>query len=171
MILELDNKKPIISKNSCILEGSKIIGEVEIRDNVIILFNAVIRGDEDKIIIDEDSNIQDNCVIHTDINFPVYIGKNVTVGHGCIIHGATIKNNVIVGMGSTILNGAVISENVIIGANSLIPQNKVLESNSLYLGSPAKKIRQLSKEEVDQITEAADIYKKLLIKYKKYSII
>lgn len=171
MIIEVNDKKTKISKRSCILPGSYIIGDVEIKDNVIVLFNCSIRGDEDKIIINKGTNIQDNTVIHTDKGYPTIVGKNVTIGHSCIIHGATIKDNVIIGMGSIILNGAFISENVIIGANSLITQNKKLEPNSLYIGSPAKKVRELTEEELKEIKRAADIYQEMIEKYKKYSIV
>lgn len=141
-----------------IYDGAKVIGDVELRSNVSVWYNAVVRGDQAPISVDENSNIQDNCVVHVSKNYPVKIGKNVSIGHGAIIHGCTIEDNVLVGMGAIILNGAKISKNCLIGAGALITENKEFPEGSLIIGSPAKVLRQLSPEQIESIQENADEY-------------
>lgn len=169
MIYEIENKKPIIHKNALILPQTSIIGHVEIHENVSIWFGAVLRGDNDKIYVGKDSNIQDNCTLHTDYGYPVIIGENVTVGHNVILHGCKIEGNAIIGMGSTLLDGSVIPKNVIIGANSLVSSKTKVEEGSLYIGSPARFVRKLTDEEIEKIglsakhyTDKIEIYKKLI---------
>ena len=169
MIYEIENKKPIIHKNALILPQTSIIGDVEIAENVSIWFGAVLRGDNDKIYIGKDSNVQDNCTLHTDYGYPVIIGENVTVGHNVILHGCRIEGNAIIGMGSTLLDGVIIPKNVIIGANSLVSSKTKVEEGSLYLGSPARLVRKLTDEEIEKInfsakhyTDKIEIYKKLI---------
>ncbi len=151
---------PKIDKTSFIAESSVIIGNVEIGKNCGVFPNAVIRGDKNKIKIDEGSNIQDCCVIHTDTEYKVNIGKNVSIGHNAVIHGATIEDNVLVGMNSTVMNGAKIGEGSIIGACALVTENKVIPPNSLVMGIPGKVIKQDKKFEKMSI-ENAEIYQKL----------
>lgn len=169
MIYEIENKKPIIHKNALILPQTSIIGDVEIYENVSIWFGAVLRGDNDKIYVGKNSNIQDNCTLHTDYGYPVIIGENVTVGHNVILHGCRIEGNAIIGMGSTLLDGVIIPKNVIIGANSLVSSKTKVEEGSLYLGSPARLVRKLTDEEIEKInfsakhyTDKIEIYKKLI---------
>ena len=156
----------LIDKSVFIADGAKVIGGVEIGKKSSVWFNAVIRADSDKVTIGENSNIQDNAVIHTSAGFRVQIGHNVTIGHGAIVHGCTIKDNVIVGMGAIVLNGAVIEENCIIGAGSLITQGKIVPAGSLIFGNPAKVVRQLSKEEIKSISDNAASYVKKANEYK-----
>ncbi len=169
MIYEIENKKPIIHKNALILPQTSIIGDVEIYENVSIWFGAVLRGDNDKIYVGKNSNIQDNCTLHTDYGYPIIIGENVTVGHNVILHGCRIEGNAIIGMGSTLLDGVIIPKNVIIGANSLLSSKTKVEEGSLYLGSPARFVRKLTDEEIEKIgfsakhyTDKIEIYKKLI---------
>lgn len=169
MIYEIENKKPIIHKNALILPQTSIIGDVEIYENVSIWFGAVLRGDNDKIYVGKNSNVQDNCTLHTDYGYPVIIGENVTVGHNVILHGCRIEGNAIIGMGSTLLDGVIIPKNVIIGANSLVSSKTKVEEGSLYLGSPARFVRKLTDEEIEKInfsakhyTDKIEIYKKLI---------
>ena len=125
-------------KNIFIAKSADVLGKVRIGDYSSIWYQAVLRGDMDSITIGERSNVQDGSVVHVAPGgYCVKIGDGVTIGHNCTIHGCTIENNVLVGMGSTILNGAVIGENTIIGAGSLVTQNKVIPPNSLVMGSPA----------------------------------
>ena len=126
-----------------------------------------LRGDMNNIIIGENTNIQENSVVHVDINSPCIIGKNVTIGHGTIIHGCSISDNVLVGMGSIILNNAKIGKNTIIGAGSLVTQGKEFPEGVLILGNPAKVIRQLTEAEIESIQRSADNYVSLSKKYKK----
>ncbi|MBR3214023.1 MAG: gamma carbonic anhydrase family protein [Methanosphaera sp.] len=141
-----------------IYDGAKVVGDVELKDNVSVWYNAVVRGDQAPISVDENSNIQDNCVVHVSKKYPVKIGKNVSIGHGAIIHGCTIEDNVLIGMGAIILNGAKISKNCLVGAGALVTENKEFPEGSLIIGSPAKAVRQLSEEQIESIQENADEY-------------
>lgn len=120
-----------------------VIGQVEIGEDVGIWFGAVLRGDNEPIVIGDRTNIQEGVMIHTDPRFPVTIGKGCTIGHHAIVHGCTIGDNSLVGMGATILNGAKIGNNCLIGANALITEGKEFPDNSLIVGSPARVVRTL----------------------------
>lgn len=141
-----------------IAESANVIGKVIIHEHGNIWFNSVLRGDVNQIEIGEGTNIQDLTMVHVCEDSPVYIGKHVTIGHSCIIHGCTIQDNVLVGMGTTILDGAIIGKNCIIGANSLITKGKVFEEGTLILGSPAKVVRKLTEEEIQSIELSAQSY-------------
>lgn len=167
MIMDFEGSNPIINKNAYISESVDIVGKVKIKENVNIWFGAKIRGDINEIIIGENTNVQENSVIHVDSDYSCIIGKNVTIGHGAIIHGCNISDNVLVGMGSIILNNVKISKNTIIGAGSLITQGKEFPEGVLILGNPAKVIRKLTKYEIESIKKSADNYVDLSKKYKK----
>ncbi len=157
-----------MDKNSIfIADSADVIGEVKLGNNSSIWFQSVVRGDQETIEIGNNSNIQDGTVIHCDEGYPVEIGENVSVGHNCTLHGCQIDDNVIVGMGSIILNGAKIGENSIIGAGSLITQNKTFEPGKLILGSPAKAVRDLTKDEINSIKSNANEYIELKEKQLK----
>ena len=138
--------------------GSHVIGDVTIGENCGIWYNAVIRGVSNAIIIGKNTNIQDNAVLHLDGEQPMHIGDNVTIGHGAIIHGCTIGNNVLIGMGAIVLNGAVIEENCIIGAGALVTGGKQIPAGSMVYGNPAKVVRELSEDEIASINESAYHY-------------
>lgn len=161
MIKELKDRKTNINKSAFIAENSMVVGDVTIGENSSVWYSAVIRGDLEKIVIGDNTNIQENSTVHNDKGFPVNIGHNVTIGHNCIIHGCTINNNSLIGMGSIILNGAKIGVNTIIGAGSLVTQNKEIPSGVLCMGSPAKVIRKLTEEEIKSLKDSADHYRKL----------
>lgn len=167
MIMEFEGVNPIINNNTYISESVDIIGNVDIEENVNIWFGTRLRGDMNKIVVGENTNIQENSVVHVDTNSPCLIGKNVTIGHGAIIHGCNIADNVLVGMGSIILNDAKIGKNTIIGAGSLVTQGKSFPEGVLILGNPAKVIRELTKEEIESIQRSANNYVALSKKYKK----
>lgn len=167
MIMDFEGVTPRINKNTYISESVDIIGKVNVEENVNIWFGTRLRGDMNNIIISENTNIQENSVVHVDINSPCIIGKNVTIGHGTIIHGCSISDNVLVGMGSIILNNAKIGKNTIIGAGSLVTQGKEFPEGVLILGNPAKVIRQLTEAEIESIQRSADNYVSLSKKYKK----
>ncbi len=139
-------------------EGSVIKGDVDCGENVSIWYNATIRGDIESITIGDNTNIQDNVVIHVDVNYKTTIGDNVTVGHSAVLHGCTIGNNTVIGMGAIILNGAKIGNNCIVGAGTLITQNKEIPDGSLVYGNPAQIIRPLTEEEIKQNTANAQWY-------------
>ena len=131
-----------------IAEGAVIKGNVTLKDGANVWYNATIRGDSSPIIIGENSNIQDNCVVHVDTTFPTTIGKNVTVGHGAILHGCTIGDNSLIGMGAVVLNGAKIGRNAMVAAGALVTQGTVIPDGYLAMGSPAKVRRPLTEEEI-----------------------
>lgn len=150
-----------MSDKTRIYDGARVIGDVTLSDKVGIWYNAVVRGDEAPISIGERSNVQDNCVIHVSAGKPVNIGKSVSIGHGAIIHGCTIDDNVIIGMGAIVLNGAHIQKNSLVGAGALVTENKEFPEGSLIIGSPAKAVRKLTEEEIENLTANADEYVKL----------
>ncbi|MGL1933165.1 MAG: gamma carbonic anhydrase family protein [Desulfotalea sp.] len=163
---------PTIAEQVYVDESSVIIGDVVIGKDASIWPLVTIRGDVNSIVVGERTNIQDGSVLHVthkDIanpeGFPLVIGNNVTVGHNCTLHGCTIKDNTLIGMGSIVLDGAVIEENVLLAAGSLVSPNKVLESGYLYRGSPAKQARKLSDEEVTSLSFSAQNYVDLKDKY------
>lgn len=135
-----------------------VTGDVVLKNDVNIWYGAVLRGDIETISIDEGTNIQDNSVLHTDKDCKLIIGKRITVGHSVILHGCSIEDDSLIGMGATILNGAHIGKNSIIGANSLITEGKKIPERSLVMGSPGKVIREVTEEEIKAIHENAKRY-------------
>lgn len=152
------NTEPKIDASVYIAQGAIVLGSVELKKNVSIWHNAVLRGDINHIFIDEGSNIQDCAVIHLADDFGVRIGKNVTVGHSAVIHACEIEDECLIGMHATILDGAVIGKNSIIGAGSLVTKGSKIPEGSLVLGSPAKVVRPLSDEEKTSIKPWAEKY-------------
>jgi len=167
MILELAKGKPQINKDSWVAQNATLIGKVIIKKEANIWFNVVLRGDIEPIIIGERSNVQDGSVFHTDPGCPLTLGKNVTIGHMVMLHGCTIDDETLIGIGSTILNKTKIGKNCIIGANTLITENKVIPNRSLVVGSPGKIIRQVTDEEIENIKENANDYVANFKKYRK----
>ncbi|MCQ2971374.1 MAG: gamma carbonic anhydrase family protein [archaeon] len=154
-----------IEDSIVICPGAQVFGDVELGENVSIWHGAVIRGDTDSITIGNNSNVQDNCVIHCTKGFPVEIGDNVSVGHGAVVHGCKLDDNVLIGMNATVLDGAHISKNSIVGAGAVVSEGKEFPENSLILGIPAKAVKQLSPEQVELIQNNADNYVKLSKQY------
>ena len=141
-------KKPRIDEQAVVADGAVVLGDVTIEKDVSIWYNAVIRGDANSISIGEGTNIQDLAVLHVDADASLAIGKNVTIGHGAILHGCTIKDQALIGMGAIVLNGAVIGKGSMIAAGALVPQNTVVPDGALYMGNPAKFRRMLTEEEL-----------------------
>ena len=166
MIYDFENKSLKREGKNWIANNATIIGDIVIKNEVSIWFNAVLRGDIEKIVIGEGSNIQDGSVLHTDPGCPLTVGKNVTVGHMVMLHGCTIADDTLIGIGSTILNNAKVGSNCIIGANTLVTENKNIPDNSLVIGIPGKVIRKVTEEEKKNIKENAKVYKD---NWKKYS--
>ncbi len=141
--------------------GARVIGQVRLAVGSSVWYNAVLRGDSNTIVVGEGSNVQDNSVLHVDDGeFRLEIGKGVTVGHACILHGCTIGDNTLIGMGSTVLNGAVIGPNCLVGAGSLITEGKVFPAGSVIMGRPAKVVREVGPKELEMISFAARHYQK-----------
>ena len=159
-LYELDGVKPVTpeSGNYWVADNATVLGRVILRENASVWFNAVLRGDNDPIEIGENSNIQDGSVLHTDHGVPLIIGRDVTVGHMVMLHGCTIADETLIGIGSTILNRATIGKNCIIGAHSLIPEGKEIPDNSLVMGAPGKVVKELKPEQVQLIKGSAQVY-------------
>lgn len=145
MLYKLGQHSPKLpaSGDFWIAPDANVIGQVIVEDAASIWFGATLRGDNDPIVVGEGSNIQENCVLHTDIGSPLTIGKNCTIGHKAMLHGCTIGDGSLVGMGATILNNAVIGAGCLIGAGALIPEGKIIPDGSLVMGVPGKVVRQL----------------------------
>ncbi|RKD28025.1 Carbonic anhydrase or acetyltransferase, isoleucine patch superfamily [Caminicella sporogenes DSM 14501] len=165
MIIKYKDYEPDVHNSCFIAETAQIIGRVTLKENVNIWFGSVLRGDGNYIEVGENTNIQDNCVVHINSEMPTVIGKNCTIGHGAIVHACTIGNNVLVGMGAIVLDGAVIEDNVIIGAGALIPPGKTVPKNSLVIGSPGKVVRELTDEEIKNLKQSAIHYVELAKDY------
>ncbi len=167
MIYNFNNISPKIDKDSWYAPNSVLIGNVTLKKDANIWFNATLRGDVEPITIGEGSNIQDGSVVHTDPGCPTIVGNGVTVGHMVMLHGCEIADDCLIGIGSTILNKTKIGKNCIIGANALVTENKVIPERSLVLGSPGKVVRQVTDEEIEHIKENARDYVENFKKYKK----
>lgn len=144
-----DSRPNTDSDDFWIAPSADIIGQVTLGNNASIWWRAVLRADNEPISIGEDCNIQDGSVLHTDPGFPLTLRRGVTIGHMCMLHGCTVDDNSLIGIGSIILNGAKIGKNCLIGANSLITENKVIPDNSMVLGSPGKVIKELTPEQIE----------------------
>jgi carbonic anhydrase/acetyltransferase-like protein (isoleucine patch superfamily) len=148
-----------LGKNVFIAESANVIGDCIIEDDSSIWYNVTIRADVEKVIIGKYSNIQDGTVIHvTKDKFPTILGNYVTVGHNATLHGCNIKNNVLIGIGAIILDDSLIEENTIVAAGALVTPGKKFPPNSLIMGSPAKVVKTLSQEEIDNIRDYAERY-------------
>jgi len=145
--------------------NATVIGDITFGNQVGIWFGAVIRADRDRITIGDRSNIQDNCVVHTSKGFPVTIGNDVSVGHGAILHGCTIQNRVLIGMGAVVLNGAKVGDGSIIGAGAVITEGKEIPPNSVVVGVPGKIVKQTDADQQQHILNNAFSYVELAREY------
>ncbi len=150
-------------------QGAVIVGNVTLAENCSVWFNAILRADTDPVTVGPRTNIQDGAIFHADPGYPATVGAGVTIGHGAVVHGSTIGDNVVIGMRAVVLNGAVIGENCIIGANALITSGKVIPAGSLVLGSPAKIVRPLRSEEIEHSCHVADIYVQRAFAFRQVS--
>ena len=166
MFYDLENKKVKNLGENWAASNASIIGNVTLEKNTSIWFNTTLRGDVENILIGEGSNVQDGSVLHTDPGYPLKVGKDVTIGHLVMLHGCTIGDNSLIGIGAVILNGAKIGKNCIIGAKALISENKEIPDNSLVIGAPGKIVRQVRDDEVKLISDNAIHYQE---NWKKYS--
>lgn len=148
-------------KANFIAETARVFGKVTLGDEVSIWYGAVLRADADQILVGNRSNIQDNATIHVDPGFPVTIGDDCIIGHGAVVHGATLKNNVLVGIHATILNGATIGEFSIIGAGTVVTEGAVIPPYSLVLGIPGKVVKTINEQQKEKIIKNAESYVKL----------
>ncbi len=162
MIYEFSGAKPQIDEDVFVADDAAIIGDVTVKSGASIWFGAVLRGDQAHIEIGEMSNVQDNATVHANAT----LGRGVTVGHNAIIHGCTIGDNTLIGMGAIVLDGAEIGKNCIVGAGALVTGGKKFPDGSLIVGAPATVKRELSREQITSIKENADEYVELSRKYR-----
>ena len=142
-----------------VADSATVRGHITAGRGSSIYFGAVLRSESEAIEIGEDTNIQDNCVLHTDTGFPMPSGRGCTIGHAAILHGCTIGDNTLIGMGAIVLNGAKIGKNCLIGAGALVTQNAVIPDGSMVIGSPAKVKRPLTEEEMASVRQSAADYR------------
>ena len=158
MIWELDGVKPDIHPDAWIAPGAQVIGRVTLRAGASVWFGAVLRGDTEPIEVGEDTNIQENSVLHTDAGYPLLIGAGCTVGHKAMLHGCTVQDNSLIGMSATVLNGAVIGPDCLVGAGALVTEGKVFAQGSLIMGAPGRMVRQLDETAIDRLRQSARHY-------------
>ncbi len=166
MILDYKNHNPKISDQAFIAPNATVIGDVEIGDESSVLFGAVVRGDIAPVRIGKSTNIQDLSVLHETPNIPLIIEDNVTVGHKVTLHSCTIKKGALIGMDSTVLDEAVIGENAFIGAGSLVTGGTVIPPNTMAFGRPAKVVRELTEEDLEEMKRINDTYVGHIANYK-----
>ena len=159
--------KVILDKSVFIADTATVLGRVILEKDVSVWFSAVVRGDYEEIIIKEGTNIQDCCVIHTDHNLPKYIGKNCVIGHGAIVHGSKLGDNVLIAMGAVVLNGCEIGDNCIIGAGAVVKEFEKIPPNSLVLGVPGTVVKKIDEDTVQKIKDNSKDYIELSKEYLK----
>ena len=157
-IYKLGTLTPELDPQSWVAPNAAVIGQVVMKKNASVWWNCTVRGDTDRIIIGENTNIQDGSIVHTNRGIVVTLGDHVTVGHGVILHGCTIGDRCLIGMGANILNHVQIGRHCIVGAHSLLPEGKVYPERSLILGAPARVVRELSDDEVARLADSAERY-------------
>ena len=155
------------SGNFWVAPDAQVMGNIVLLENASIWFAAVLRGDNETITIGENSNVQDGSILHTDVGFPMRLGKNVTVGHQAMLHGCTVGDNSLVGIGATILNGAKIGKNCLIGAHALVGEGKEIPDNSMVLGMPGKVVRELGEDNEKMMIASAAHYVENWQRYKR----
>lgn len=157
-IYELDGVAPQLAASAWVADSAQLIGQVTLAAEVSIWFGSVVRGDTDSITIGAGSNIQDTCVLHADAGQPLVVGERVTVGHQVTLHGCTIGDESLIGIGAVVLNGARIGKNCLVGAGSLVTEGKEFPDGSMIMGSPAKLVRPLTPEQIEGLRRSAAHY-------------
>lgn len=156
----LDGHTPQFDRHGSnwIAPDATLIGKVRLGENAGLWFGVVVRGDNELIHIGKDSNVQEYCVLHTDMGFPLSIGEGCTIGHRAMLHGCVIGDNSLIGIGAIVLNGAKIGKNCLVGAGALVTEGKIFPDNSLIIGSPARVVRELNGEQIEKLRASAKNY-------------
>jgi len=162
----LDGHSPQLHSDTWVAPDANIIGRVMLDVGASVWFGSTLRGDNEPINVGAGTNVQENCVFHTDAGFPLVIGINCTIGHKAILHGCTIGDNCLIGMGATILNGAKIGKNCLIGAGALITESKEIPDGSLVMGAPGKVVRQLDEAAIQDLTYSAEHYQENMRRFR-----
>ena len=165
-IYQLKDRVPVIPDSCYIAAEATIIGSVTLGERVTVMAGAVVRGDNEPVVIGDDSNVQENCVLHTDPGLPLTLGKGVTVGHQVMLHGCTIGDGTLIGIQAVVLNNSVVGKDCLIGAGSVITENKSFPDRSVIFGSPAKAVREVNEQNLLRMRESAGDYVKRGIEYK-----
>lgn len=165
-LFSLDGVAPEIAEDSWIAPDANIIGKIVVEEGASIWFGATLRGDNEEIRIGAGSNVQENTVMHTDMGFPLTVGKGCTIGHKALLHGCTIGDNSLIGMGAVILNGAKIGKNCLIGANALITEGKTIPDGSLVMGAPGKVVRELDEAAINGLKLSALSYQENMRRFR-----
>lgn len=166
-IYEFEGHSPKLGKDAYVADSAQVIGKVTLEENASVWFGAIVRGDNDTIRIGRNSNIQDGSVLHIDEGVPLTLGDNVTVGHKVTLHGCTVGDGSLIGIGAVVLNHAKIGKNCIVGAGALVTEGKEFPDGSMILGSPAKAVKQLTPEQIAGLQRAAQSYVEKAERYRK----
>ena len=166
-LYEMDGIAPVLGQGAWVAPSADLIGDVRLSARASVWFGAIIRADNTPILLGEESNFQDGAVGHSDPGAPLTIGARVTVGHQAILHGCTVEDEALIGMGARILNGAVIGTQCIVGAGALVTEGKRFEPRSLIVGSPARAVRQISEEQVAMLRLSAAHYAEKAARYSQ----
>ena len=166
-VYELDGVAPSVPDSAWIADSAQVMGDVVLGEDASVWFGTVVRGDTDKITIGAGTNIQDASVLHADRGVPLVIGANVTVGHQVMLHGCTIGDETLIGIGAVVLNNAKIGKNCLVGVGSLVTEGKEFPDGSMILGSPAKVVKQLSPEQIEGLRRSARHYVENAHRFKK----
>jgi carbonic anhydrase/acetyltransferase-like protein (isoleucine patch superfamily) len=157
-IYQLGDDAPEIDASAYIAESANLIGKVTVEANASVWFGVTIRGDNERITIGENSNVQEGTVMHTDMGYPLVVGKNVTIGHQAMLHGCTVGDGALIGIQAVVLNGAKIGKGCLVGAGAVVTENKEFPDNSLILGAPAKVVRTLTEQDAQRLLASAGNY-------------
>lgn len=166
LLVPFESHEPVVSPDAFVAPTATLVGQVTVGANTVVMFGAVLRADRDRIVLGQGSNLQDNVVVHGDPGSPALIGEGVSVGHGAIVHGATIENDCLIGMGATLLNGSVIGAGSLVAAGSVVLEGTVIPPGSLVAGVPAKVRRELTESEHEAIRKNALTYQELGRSYR-----
>lgn len=157
-IYELDGIAPRMADSAWVADSAQVMGNVVLAEDSSVWFGATLRGDTETITVGRGSNVQDGSVMHADIGYPLTVGDNVTVGHMVMLHGCTIGDESLIGIGATVLNGATIGKNCLVGAGSLVTEGKTFPDGSMIMGTPAKVVKTLTPEQIDGLRRSAQHY-------------
>ncbi|GAA5081135.1 gamma carbonic anhydrase family protein [Roseibacterium beibuensis] len=167
MIYALDGIAPEIAEDSWVAPDANLIGRIVLETGASVWFGSTLRGDNEEIRVGAGSNVQENCVFHTDMGYPLTIGANCTIGHKAMLHGCTIGDGSLIGMGATVLNGAKIGKGCLIGAGALIPEGKEIPDGSLVMGMPGKVVRDLDAAAQEKLLASAEHYRQRMRRFRE----
>lgn len=166
-IYELDGMIPRVADTAWVADNAQVIGDVQLAPGSSVWFGATLRGDTEPITVGEGSNVQDGSVLHADVGYPLTLGRHVTVGHQVMLHGCTIGDESLIGIGAIVLNGAKIGRNCLVGAGALVTEGKEFPDGSMIIGSPAKALRQLTPEQIEGLRRSAQHYTENAERYRR----